>query len=239
MSLIHNIKKGFNKFNIDVVKFPSSDLRRRLKLLNHHQIDLILDVGANMGQYAENLREIGYQGKIVSFEPLSQAYSILVKKTAKDKKWESHNFALGDKEEKAQINVSKNLFSSSLLDINAESTENAPNSSYHNKEEIIVKKLDDIYEDVTSNEDIVFLKLDVQGFEKNVLLGAEEILSRVKGIQIEMSLVELYKNEMLFMEAVNLLKNYGFELFSLENGFYNDKTGQLLQVDGVFFKTTN
>ena len=151
MSLIHNIKKGFNKFNIDVVKFPSSDLRRRLKLLNHHQIDLILDVGANMGQYAENLREIGYQGKIVSFEPLSQAYSILVKKTAKDKKWESHNFALGDKEEKAQINVSKNLFSSSLLDINAESTENAPNSSYHNKEEIIVKKLDDIYEDVTSN----------------------------------------------------------------------------------------
>ena len=80
------------------------------------------------------------------------------------------------------------------------------------------------------------LKIDVQGFEKNVLDGAKETLPYVSVIQVEMSLVPLYENQMLFFEMIHYLDDKGFTLFSLENGFSNPRTGRLLQTDGIFVK---
>ena len=65
------IRRLINKFNLDITKYPSTDLRRRNKLLNHFKIDLILDVGANSGQYAQESFNNKFKGKIISFEPFS------------------------------------------------------------------------------------------------------------------------------------------------------------------------
>ena len=81
------------------------------------------------------------------------------------------------------------------------------------------------------------LKIDVQGFEKKVLAGAEASLQKIKIIQLEMSLVPLYQNEWLFHEVLEYLTQKGFQLYSLENGFFNKETGQLLQADGIFINT--
>ncbi|NVK51781.1 MAG: FkbM family methyltransferase [Flavobacteriaceae bacterium] len=236
MNLTNLIRKIINPIKIDVVRYPNSDLTRRIKLFKYFGINKVLDVGANKGQYAKLIRKIGFKGNIVSFEPLSEAYKILEKSSIKDKKWEIHNFALGDKEETSIINVSENLFSSSLLDMTSSHVESAPTSNYKSTEKISVKTLNQVFNDVVDEKEVVFLKLDVQGFEENVLKGASNILSKIKGIQIEMSLLELYEGEMLYRDIINLLESYGFELFSLENGFQNKDSGRLLQVDGIFFR---
>lgn len=82
------------------------------------------------------------------------------------------------------------------------------------------------------------MKIDTQGFEKNIIDGANESLKHFKIIQLEMSIVPLYENEMLYIEMINYLDKRGFQLFSLENGFSDRTTGQLLQVDGIFVQNS-
>lgn len=236
MTIAGVIRKIINPLGVDITKYPNSDLSRRISLFNHFKIDKILDVGANVGQYGNKVREIGFKGEIRSFEPLSTAYKQLEKVSSKDKNWKIYNFALGDKEESTEINVSKNLYSSSLLEITSTHTDGAPNSAFEYKETIKVKTLNTVFTEIVDVNDVVFLKLDVQGFEENVLKGANEVLSKIKGVQIEMSLVELYKGEMLYLEVIALLESHGFQLYSLENGFYDKSSGRLLQVDGLFFR---
>ena len=236
MGIINIIKRIINPMNIDIVRYPNVDLRRRKNLFSHYRINKVLDVGANAGQYAQQIRKLGFDGKIISFEPIKSTFNELEIKASKDNNWSALNYGLGSKEEERILNVSKNSYSSSILEITSKHVESAPLSGYFKKEKININTIDNLYEDLVSNDDIVLLKIDVQGFESEVLEGAKESLSKIKGIQVEMSITELYKGEMLFMEMINFLKIKGFELKSLENGFYNDKTGQLFQLDGIFFR---
>ena len=90
--------------------------------------------------------------------------------------------------------------------------------------------------EIINKTDCVLLKIDVQGFEKEVLEGAKNVLEHIKGVQLEMSIEELYMGETLFGEMYDFITKKGFKLHSVENGFYNEKTGKLLQLDGIFFK---
>lgn len=234
--MIKIIRKIINPLKLDLKKYPSLELRRRKKLLEYHQVSKILDVGANSGQYALETRKLGYKGKIISFEPVKSVYNELKKKVEKSSLWECYNYGLGDNDVDLEINISQNTFSSSVLNIMPQHIDSAPESKVVNKEKICVKKLDSIFNSIVNEGENVLLKIDVQGFEKKVLDGAKESLKKIKGIQIEMSIEELYSGEMLYKDMISLLDSYGFNLHSLENGFYNQKTGKLLQVDGVFFR---
>jgi hypothetical protein len=99
-----------------------------------------------------------------------------------------------------------------------------------------VRKLDTIFPDYYQEGDHILLKLNTQGFEKEVLAGAARSLDKVTGFQLEMSLIMMYEGEMLYSDMISFLKEKGFHLFSLENGFSDPKTGQLLQIDGIFFR---
>jgi FkbM family methyltransferase len=181
-------------------------------------------------------RKLGFKGKILSFEPILSEFNKLSKNSKKDKNWKIYNLAIGSREEKSTINISRNSYSSSMLEILESHTSCSPDSRFIKKEAINVTTIDKLFGDLVNKNDVVFLKIDVQGAEKDVIQGAEESLKRIKGIQIEMSLEELYKDESLFLEMVMRLKNLGFNLYSLENGFFNASTGKLLQVDGIFFR---
>jgi FkbM family methyltransferase len=236
MSVLNAIKNIVNPLGIDIVKYPSLDLRRRQKLLKHFNINKIIDVGANSGQYALGIRKTGFKGDILSFEPVEHVFNKLKKRANKDSKWKVHNLALGNKQEELEINVSKNTYSSSILNMMPEHLKNAPEALYLEKEIIKVDTLDNMFKSLVSSNDVVLLKLDVQGFEKNVLEGAKESLKSITGVQIEMSVIEMYEGELTYLEMINYLSALGFSLYSLENGFFNTETGQLLQVDGVFFR---
>jgi FkbM family methyltransferase len=236
MKLIDLIKKVINPLKIDIVKYPNSDLRRRKKLLAYHKVSKIIDVGANIGQYAMLTRKLGFKGEIISFEPGLSEFNKLLKNSEKDKNWKIYNLALGSREEKSTINISKNSYSSSMLEVLTSLTSCSPDSEFIKKESINVTTLDSLYSDLVDKNDVVLLKIDVQGAEKQVIHGAKESLKKIKGIQIEMSLEELYKEETLFLEMIEILKNLGFNLYSIENGFFNSSTGKLLQIDGIFFR---
>jgi FkbM family methyltransferase len=184
------------------------------------------------------MRELGYRNKIISFEPLKSAFEELKNASFKDNNWIVNNYAIGNKDINGVINVAGNSYSSSILNMLPMHLNSAPKSKYIAQEEIEIKKLDSIFNSFCNKEDRVMIKIDTQGYEKNVIDGANETLSNIKIIQLEMSLVPLYENEMLFIDMINFLDKKGFRLFSLEDGdgFSDPTTGQLLQIDGIFVK---
>lgn len=218
----------------DFLAHLSEELQVRQLFLKYYGINILLDVGANTGQYAGLMRRIGYKGKIVSFEPLSSAYTGLANNAMDDNNWLYENFALGNTNEKAVIHVSGNSYSSSLLDILPSHIAYDADSRYVAEETIQIQKLDDIFQNYCQPEDVVMMKIDTQGFEKNVLEGAKESLPNITLLQLEISIEPLYDKEVLFVEMVNYLQEIGFELFTLENGIRNPESGKLLQVDGIF-----
>jgi FkbM family methyltransferase len=229
--------KLLNRIGIDIKKYPSRDLRRRQMLFNEFKITDVIDVGANFGQYGKEIRNTGFKGNIYSFEPLSFAFNKLENSSKKDKKWNVNNFALGSVSEKREINIAKNYFSSSFLDQKKELIQQEPTTEYVEKEVVEIKTLDEIFEKIYSKEKNFYLKIDTQGFEKEVIKGASNSLKYIKGIQLEMSLNPLYEKALDFQDMYNFIKAEGFELYSIENGFYNAKTGQLNEIEGVFFRS--
>lgn len=239
MSFKHEIRKLIWKTGFDLSRFKPSESRlaRRRELLGLFRIDLVLDVGANTGQFALELRsDIDYSGRIVSFEPMKAEYSELERNAKDDPLWETHNHALGERDESTTINIAGNSLSSSLLEMKQAHIDAAPESRYVGEETIDVRRLDSIFENVRKGGKYIFLKIDTQGFESRVLRGAENSLAAIDTVQLEMSLVSVYDSEMLFPEMMALMTGKGYYLVSIDEVFSNMKTGQLLQVDCLFHR---
>ena len=230
------IKNFLRRFGVQIKRFPDVDLRRRTMLMNNFGINKVLDIGANIGQYGTEIRRLGYKGRITSFEPMRKAYDVLKEKARRDPLWAAENFALGDVDGTSTLHISGNSWSSSIQDILPEHVQAKPESAYVNTEEITIKRLDSVFPNYYQSGDNIYLKIDTQGFEKNVLDGAENSLEKVKGIQMELSLLPLYANATLYKEMIDLLQEKGFDIYSFENGFFDQKTGRLLQFDGIFYK---
>ncbi len=236
MIFINALNFVLKKIGVEFVRFPKGDLKRRIKMLKHFNIDLIIDVGANKGEYTLELIELGYKGSIVSIEPLSVVYQLLELKSKKYKFWNTLKIALGDFDGETEINVAGNINSSSLLDMLPNHINSSPNSKYIRKEKIVIRKLDSIFSSIVNTGNRVFIKIDVQGYERQLLTGAVNSLNDIVGIQVEMSLEPLYDGSILFEELIEFLEGKGFQLYSIENGFSDPETGKLLQIDGIFFK---
>jgi len=236
MSLLNKIRKKFWKININVERFSSlkNYLSRRIQLLNYYNIDIVLDVGANIGQYGSELRDLGYKNEIISFEPLESAYKDLEKKSHLDSKWNAFNYGLGSKEGSMQINIAENSYSSSILEILPKHTDISPTSNYVSRESIKIKTLDSVFNNFCDSSSNIYMKIDTQGFEKEVLSGAKASLKKINLLQIEMSLVPLYKNEASFNEMLEFLTKNHYQLIGFESGFVDHTSGELLQVDGLF-----
>jgi len=205
-----------------------------MKRLRYYNINNVLDIGANYGQYGTELRRHKYNGKITSFEPLEDAYKGLVQVSSNDNDWTANNFAIGNENGLGRINIAGNSHSSSIKNMNQAHIDSAPNSKYVDTQNIEIKTLDSIYDRYCEQDDNVMMKVDTQGFEKEVVDGALGCLKNVTLVQLELSLVPLYENEFLFIDMVMYMAEQGFRLIAIEDGFSNPKTGEQLQVDGVF-----
>jgi FkbM family methyltransferase len=209
--------------------------KRRARLLASEEIDLVLDIGANVGQYGMRLRNNGYRGRIVSFEPYAQAFNQLRRTASRDPLWDAHRLALSDKEGEAELNVSGNSFSSSLLPLTRQHLVSAPGSAYVATEVIRTARLDSLWSDVVGSAR-PWLKLDVQGFEMSVLLGAGDRVREVHALEVELSVVPLYDGAVAWTTMVGWLGDRGFELAAVEPGFDDPTSGRMLQFDGIFLR---
>ncbi len=206
----------------------------RSRLLMAAHIDLVIDVGANIGQFGEELRKYGYEGRIVSLEPLNAPFTELMLKCARDSKWTAHNLAVGAQDGEAYINVSANSFSSSLLEVLPAIVEKIPKTKTIGRERIQISTLDALFSEISSGAHNVFLKLDVQGTEKDVLLGAAASLPRIGHVQLEMSIEPFYSGEPCFPELDEQMRKLGYKLISIGPTLTNPANGEMLQVDGIY-----
>ena len=207
-----------------------------VKLLQMRAIDVVLDVGANAGQFGRRIRAMGYRRKIVSFEPLSRAFQKLTSNARTFPEWTVVKLALGDVEQKREINVAGNSQSSSFLDMLPQHVSAAPKSAYVGKESVEVCTLDSVYGRYCQPQDRVFLKIDVQGFEEAVLRGGAQSLPKCAGVQLELSVVPLYDGSAMLCEMMKRMSDLGFSLMDIYPSFADPGSGKLLQVDGTFFQ---
>ena len=231
------IKYFLNNLGLELKYYNlNNSFNFRLKhFLDLKDIDCVLDVGANSGQFSQNLRRIGYKRQIISFEPILSAFNELKKNSTKDKKWDVFNFALGDSEKESEINISQNSLSSSILNMKKEHLISEPKSKYIRREKIQIKKLDGLNE-ILKNYNNIYLKIDTQGYEENILNGAKSLIKSIKGLQLEMSVYPMYEGQLLFNKFFEKLENLDFELWDIERTFSNPNTGKILQLDAILFK---
>ena len=216
-------------------KEQSRSERNKAQLLAHLGIDLVIDVGANRGQYGDHLRSIGYRGPIVSFEPVTEAYGHLVKAAAADGNWITRQLALGARRGRLPLHIAGNIgMSSSFLEMLPSHVAAEPSSAYVGQEDVEIVPLDDIFDELRGQAQHVFLKLDVQGTEAAILDGGAATLARLDLLELESSVVPLYQGECLFPAMMTRLEAVGFVMVGLSHNFDDPRTGQLLQVDALY-----
>ena len=236
MTLLQRLAR---RFGYDLVphqkkKIPSAQL---VAVLKQHRIDTVLDVGANVGQYGQRLRDWGYEGRIVSFEPLQSAHEQLSARSASDQAWEvAPRMAIGDQDGDIDIQVSAETDMSSILPQSDLLQEISPTSAIQTTERVPIHRLDTIAETYVNAEHRVFMKIDTQGFEPQVLDGSEALLPGLVGVQLEMSLVPLYQGERDYLAMIKRLANAGFTLHLVLPGYFERKLARMVEIDGVFVR---
>ena len=203
----------------------------RQELIRECGIRVVLDVGANAGQYATRLREDGYDGRIISFEPIREVHAALAAAAAHDPLWETRNLALGAESGRAVLNISENTYSSSFFPIADIHVDAAAEAAFVGTEEVERARLDSL--DIPTDEPIL-LKMDVQGYEPEVIRGAGLLLTRVAAVEAEMSLVPIYHGQELAPEVCKLLRQKSFVPVALDNAFWHPETQEILAIDGLF-----
>jgi FkbM family methyltransferase len=227
------IKQVFRFFGLSIGKFRFD----KPIALTALKIEYVIDIGANTGQFAVAIRDKGYKGFIYSYEPLLDAHKKLVINSLSDSKWTIHApAACGAKDGKSQINVSGNSASSSIKNILPSHLFAAPRSLTIGKQDVKLVTLDSEIKRWRAVSGAIFLKIDTQGYEEEVLAGATLTLQIVEVVQIELSLVELYRGQKLYSYFLEFFAKRDFQLFDIIPGFFNPQIGQLLQLDVIFVK---
>jgi FkbM family methyltransferase len=198
-------------------------------LLAALKINYVLDVGANQGQYARLLRRVGYSGQILSFEPNPDVFQKLKLSFANDVAWRGFNCGLGSADGELNFNIFEESQVSSFL---------PANEQLHTKLlstlKLPVRRLDAFVRNILPDwaDHRFFLKCDTQGFDVEVLKGAEGVLTHVYGLQSEITVHALYRGTPRYLEALRFYESLGYVLVDL---WLNNRTadGDVLEYDCI------
>lgn len=225
-----------------IIRRTGFDLAQRqptlADLLVQRRVGVVLDVGANTGQFAAGLRQWGYRGRIVSFEPLPAAFAELAAHAAGDPAWTAEPYALGAEDTTADLNVSEmSVFSSIRTPLAAVRAFDARSATVA-VEPVQVRRLDAVFDTHVRPGERAFLKIDTQGYESAVLDGAEGVLGRVDGVQLELSTRALYQDEALADAMVARMAALGFVFGQVAPVVFDPAEGGtvLVQFDAVFVR---
>lgn len=209
--------QGAKRFGYEVIpcwRMERLGFARHLaKLFDYLKIDCVLDVGANKGQYRDFIRiEVGFEGPIISFEPVRSTFQTLSERAKGDHNWKVENCALGEYDGDMIINV---MASSSLTSfLKPDQTHlSLENNVIVAKETVAIRRLDTLAEELTSlRASNCFLKMDTQGYDLQVCNGGGEFMKRVNALQSEMSVIPIYHGMPDYVESLHHLKSLGYTL---------------------------
>jgi FkbM family methyltransferase len=225
------VRRPFRALGLDVVRAPAPTLGGHLTaLFESMRIDCVLDAGAHFGEYGAFLREHGYRGAIVSFEPIAANLAQLRGRAAGDPRWTVLGCALGSADERREINVAASTDLSSFLEPNDYVAQRFRRESVVLRKECVdVRRLDSVIDDIpASRGPRIFLKMDTQGFDLEILRGAAGCLERVAALQSEMTVTPLYAGMPEYLEALAFCGALGFR----PTGFFPvNRTAELCIID--------
>jgi FkbM family methyltransferase len=182
-------------------------VRDLIDFIADREIDVVIDVGANIGQFGESLRAGGYRGRIVSFEPIASAFRALSKRAQEDGNWEAHHCGLGAAPGTATLHVSGLSVCSSILNLTDVASLHDKRIAVDRTEEIAIRTLDEIAAGISGR---VLLKVDTQGYERQVIEGGRQTMPRLLGILLELPIIHVYEGEWQFHEAIKFMDDAGF-----------------------------
>lgn len=220
--------KALSVAGLSAVRSQQTYDANRAATIRRRGVDLVIDVGANVGQYATNLRQRGFKGAILSIEPLPEAYRTLEQAMRSDPNWHGLNAAAGAKSARATLNVSADSVCSSLLEASQTLLNAIPTARVVGTVEVEVLRLDDVPLPTHRKS---LLKLDVQGFEREALDGARELLKTIDVLELELGLRPSYQTGYTLERALPELIDLGFVLTSIGRGACDPATGQLIDMD--------
>jgi FkbM family methyltransferase len=188
------------------------------EIFTAHQINCVVDVGANHGQYGDFLRQIGYKGRIVSFEPVSTSYKLLQERIKNDPAWDAHNVAAGSAKQTLDIHVTEKDQFSSLLPMNSYAGKQFPEQTVVTRtEKVQVVRLDSMMDQITAglSNPRVYLKMDTQGYDLQALEGSTGCMPLVLGLQSEIAVKPLYDGTLDYLTSLSKFNEFGFSITSL------------------------
>lgn len=210
--------------------------RRRVRdlidFIEDRAIAMVVDVGANTGQFGLSLRRAGYRGKILSIEPGNAEFEALSREAKTDGNWEALHCALGASSGPAMLNVSKLSVFNSLLSLSPAARLHDERMSVDHTEEIAVRTLDELVARLSGN---MMLKIDTQGYEKQVLEGGRSTLSRMAGILLELPVIHTYEGEWELHDALKYMADLGFVPAQMQPvGFHTVDNVSAVEFDCLF-----
>jgi len=209
-----------------------------LALLNSFKIDLIVDVGANQGQFGAEVYGSGYNGEMLSIEPMPDAHARLLKNSERNPKWKIYPAtAIGAYNGFIDFHVSENSVSSSAMKVLVASTEAEVKTRQITTISVPISTLDEV---LISDRDLgkknSLLKIDTQGFEWEVLDGAKQSLNRFSVVLMELSLCPLYESQKLWLELIQRMNGLGYSVFAIFPEFTDPSNGRTLQINAAFHR---
>jgi FkbM family methyltransferase len=241
MGLKALLKQTVRRLGYDITTFPRGSERIEAHLsmlLDRLAVDCVLDVGANCGQYGRMLRGIGYSGTIISFEPVAECYRELREVSKGDSRWLTLPLALGEFEGTAPIHVTASTdFSSFLVPNEYCRTTFGAGPTQTGVEHVRVRRLDDVLTDhpVAGSAARIFLKMDTQGYDQQVIQGASGCLERIVAVQSELSVRPVYDGAPRYLESLQRLEAAGYELTGLFT-VNRDRELRLIEMDCVMVR---
>lgn len=206
-----------------------------MDLIQLHDIDLVLDVGGNKGQFAKSLRNEGYSGDIHSFEPVKATFEELQQTSRADKQWTVHNFAMGAEQGQAAVNVTQSSDFASFLKPSDYGKQRFKKNKVTYTEMVDINTVDNFLKADISNFKLkrIFLKTDTQGFDLQVVKGAENSIPYIHCLLSEMSFIPIYDDMPHYIETLKTFESIGFSV----SGFYPitrcKKTLSVIEMDCV------
>jgi FkbM family methyltransferase len=199
-------------------------------------VDCVLDVGAFHGTYGRMLRDLGYRGRMVSFEPASENFKVLAHEAAGDHRWDVQQVAMGSSPATLDLLLTGSPGCNSLLPANDFARRELPRMfELRGREQVEVITIDSVYDDLVRGTNAVFVKIDTQGFDLEVLRGAARSLERIAALQIELALQTTYEQQPAYLDVLSELKRNGFhpaQLFPT----YSDSAGHIAECDCVLIR---
>lgn len=213
---------------------PSDPASQTMRVLSAYDVDAVLDVGANRGQYAEWLREVGYNGPIVSFEPETEAYAELQARAASDPHWQAQQVALAEAEGTLQLKIAKASVLSSFLTSTVAFSSEKEGARIVRTEDVVVTTLDSVAAHLPAKR--FFLKVDTQGYDLKVLEGAKATLERVVVLQLELAVLQHYYAMPTYIDALTTASALGFTPAGMFPIGIDDRL-RVIEYDGLFVRT--